>query len=222
MVTSLTRADGRTRAPNLKTIPPGDSSWGISSEDTEFLEESGLHDLQTELPGEDKTINYEIKMLEPYVAGWQQGDENPPKVAHLKVEFRLRGDYGDAEASDFEWFADQVKSEFEDEYEALREAIRANLAKSGYAVRTPWDKERQSLEDLGGALNPRNFQLFAPKSDLSQIEYWLKAPTGEVQIEVSKKLTPDVFNYYPFSAGESSRGELTRMGTPRRTLPTVS
>ena len=202
-----TRADGRTRAPNLKTIPPGDPSWGMSSEDTEFLEESGLHDLQTELPGEDKTINYEIKMMgPPFPVPYTHGDPEPEPIAHLKVEFRLRGDYGDGEASAFEWFADQVKSEFEDEYEALREAIRARLAKSGYATRTPWDKERQSLEDLGGELNPRNFQLFAPKSDLSQIEYWLKAPTGEVQIEASQKLTPDVFNYYPFSAGETGRG----------------
>ena len=201
-----TLADGRTRADNLKTVPPGDVSWGMSDEDQEFLDASGLHDLQAELPGEDKTIEYKIKMLEPYVPGWEHGDPNPPKIAHLKVEFHLRGDYGDAEASDFEWFADQVKSEFEDEYEALREAIRARLAKSGYATRTPWDKERQSLEDLGGELNPRNFQLFAPKSDLSQIEYWLKAPTGEVQIEASQKLTPDVFNYYPFSAGETGRG----------------
>lgn len=212
------RADGRTRAPNLKTIPPGDPSWGISSEDTEFLEESGLHDLQTELPGEDKTINYEIKMMgPPFPVPYTHGDPEPEPIAHLKVEFRLRGDYGDGEASDFAWFADQVKSEFEDEYEALREAIRARLAKSGYAIRTPWDKERQSLEDLGRELNPRNFELFAPKSDPSQIEYWLKGPTGEVQIEVSQKLTPNVFNYYPFSAGESVRGEIgpTRTATSK-------
>ena len=207
-----TLADGRTRADNLKTIPPGDVSWGMSDEDQEFLDASGLHDLQAELPGEDKTIEYKVKMLEPYVPGWEHGDPNPPKIAHLKVEFHLRGDYGDAEASDFEWFADQVKSEFEDEHEALREAVRANLAKSGYATRTPWDRERQSLEDLGRELNPRNFELFAPKADPSQIEYWLKGPSGEVQIEASQKLTPNVVNYYPFSAGESTRGALTRMG----------
>ena len=190
-----------------KSIPKGDPTWGWGDATQDFLELSGLEELKDDLPGDERTIGYDVDVMEPFVPGWELGDPNPEKIAFLNVEITCRIEPNVTDINDVEWFFDEIIDEFEDKYKALVEKVRRNLAEAGYAARTPWDHQKTSLEDVVmlKSSDAKNFDLFEP--DKAHLEYWFTDPdvprrpgstVGIYEIKLPTKLSRDVFIYWPF------------------------
>jgi len=190
-----------------KSIPKGDPTWGYGDATQDFLELSGLEELKDDLPGDERTIGYDVDVMEPFVPGWEHGDPNPEKIAFLNVEITCRIEPNVTSINDVEWFFDEIIDEFEDKYRALVEKVRRNLAEAGYAARTPWDHQKTSLEDVVmlKSSDTKNFDLFEP--DKAHLEYWFTDPdvprrpgstVGIYEIKLPTKLSRDVFIYWPF------------------------
>ena len=138
--------------PNFLPIPQD----GYNNDAIKFIEDALIGDVADELPGEEGENRYEVLMMKGLASSDRSiGDPNPPQTAHLIVNIirtetiRVYSE-GDEEpdVSDVEYFFEQTKSNFDDEYEHIVEKVRSALASEGYAERNAWDKERESVGDI--------------------------------------------------------------------------
>ena len=220
----ISRDEPITDDERYKSIPKGDPTWGYGDDTQEFLEISGLEEFKDDLPGDERTIGYDLDVLEPFVPGWEMGDREPDKIAFLAVEIVCKIEDAITDIHDVEWFFDQIVDDFEDKYRAVVEKVRSNLAEAGYAARTAWDQQKTSLEDvvLSKPSDTKNFDLFEP--DRAHLEFWFTDPdvpprpgsvTGIYEIKVPTKLSPSAFIYWPYLAATGQRQMGTIQAGPR-------
>jgi len=152
-----------------------------STESTNFQEIIGLDDIMGDLPDEGHNeIEYEVTMLEGL---------DTIASAHLKVTLNLsqQGPSPD----DFDYFAGEVRSNFEDEYNEIVEKVRALLAENQYSERNAWDKQRTHMKDMGEPLE--NFMMHSSDTD---IQFWFrKGRETDVEISSDIQIPADVLIY---------------------------
>ncbi len=126
------------------------------SEVNDFESEVGLDDILSDLPGEDKEVNsIEVKMMEGVDPTWREGDpiKAMQQTAHLIIDLRL-GETADEDSalSDFNYFASEVRDEFEEKYDQRVREVQMELADGGYMSKNAYLKNREDLLALEGEL----------------------------------------------------------------------
>ena len=131
---------------------PEDSNGSLA---VQFEEEIGLDDIAYEMPGEDYHISFEVAMRTGVTPGWEIGDPEVPKTAHLLVSIRTT-DIVDAYNPDQIYdevvdLSSTLKKEFEDKWLEYTEKVRSEMVDAKYVVRNAYDKTLASL--LGKKFN---------------------------------------------------------------------
>jgi len=170
------------------------SSWGERTRN--FLNESGIDDILSELPGEDNEVEYDVAMLVGPAPANTDLDFEPAATAHLRVRMMLRGETSQ-DPDDFSYFAGEVRFQFEDKYKEIVAGIRTKLAAEGYAIKTPWDHERETLKNLEDELE--NWSTYQDDEG-SEHEFWFFPIATEEgarahSIEANVEFPPDIFYY---------------------------
>jgi len=159
-------ANDTTQDDRYETIP--ENTWGSSARD--FTSEIGLDEIGYDLPGETE-VEWEVKMLTGAQPDDEEIDPDYPATAHLIVSFRCY-EYESVEDEDdasriAENFASGVQSGFEDEYDEIKEELRAKLAQEGYSVKTAYDRDRGEMSEY----ELDHWNIYTDKSGL---EFWFR------------------------------------------------
>ena len=94
-------------------------------------------------------------MMEGIDPTWREGDpiKQMPQTAHLIVDFRLGEAVSeDGAVSDFNYFASEVREEFEEKYDQRVREVQMELADGGYMSKNAYLKNREDLLALEGEL----------------------------------------------------------------------
>jgi hypothetical protein len=125
------------------------------TEQNAFEGDVGIDEVAGSLPGEEAQIEISMKMLQGAIPDDWDNDEEYPETAHLIVEIRRQETIEDTErqggssaASDYEYFASEVVSEFEEKYGEHVKTIQRKLAVEGYITKNAYVKDMSKLEKI--------------------------------------------------------------------------
>ena len=125
------------------------------TEQNAFEEAVGIDEVVRSLPGEEGEIQISMTMLQGVIPDDWDSDEEYPETAHLIVEIRRqetiedgghRG--GSSAASDYEYFASEVHSEFEEKYDEHVKSIQRKLAVEDYIAKNAYVKDMEKFQKI--------------------------------------------------------------------------
>jgi hypothetical protein len=125
------------------------------SEQNDFETDVGIGDVAGSLPGEEGDIEISMQTIQGVIPDDWDSDEEYPDTVHLIVEIRRQETIEDTErqggssaASDYEYFASEVVSEFEEKYGEHVKTIQRRLAVEGYIAKNAYVKDMEKLEKI--------------------------------------------------------------------------
>jgi len=143
---------GSDIADDLHDGIPADSSGPYA---TDFEEEIGLDDIAYKMPGDDYHISFEVEMRRAVKPGWELGDPEPPKTAHLLVNIRttdiISAYNPDQIYDEVVDLSSALKKEFENNWLEYTEKVRSEMVDAQYVVKNAYDRTLASL--LGKKFN---------------------------------------------------------------------
>ena len=130
------------------------------SEQSSFESDVGIDEVAASLPGEEADINISMAMIQGVIPDdWEPPADFPnaeyPETAHLIVQIRRSETFEDTErqqgssaASDYEYFASEVVSEFEEKYHEHVKTIQRKLAVEDYIAKNAYVKDMEKFEKI--------------------------------------------------------------------------
>ena len=152
----------------LESIPA--NTWG--SEARDFSSEVEIDNIEWDLPGEGE-VEWDVRMLTGFDPNWEAGEPEPAQTAHLEITIRMSHQEAasdpDEAKYEFEQFADQIKSEFADNYDEIREKIRRKLVEGEFTAKTAYDRTRTELTET----DLKHWHVYNDDSS-SGVEFWFR------------------------------------------------
>ena len=141
-------------------------------------------------------------------------DPNHPITAHLEVEIRMSHQEPASDPDEAKWefeqFAGQIKSEFEDNYAEIAERVRRNLVKGEFMAKTAYDRAEDDLV----ATDLRHWHVY--DSNGSNVEFWFRVSPNHASAinNLGGELTsiPREFQMWAFDS-EGTDGEIDGLYT---------
>jgi len=120
------------------------------SKQNEFVQEVGIDDIMSQLPGENyHSADIEVKMMQGAVPDDWDGAEEYPETAHLIVDFRMGETVGgEGAGSDYSYFCNEVRDEFEEKYAERVKSVTAHLQIEEYMRKNAYVKDMEKLEKI--------------------------------------------------------------------------
>ena len=130
------------------------------SEQSSFESDVGIDEVAGSLPGEEADTNISMAMIQGVIPDdWEPPADFPnaeyPETAHLIVEIRRSETFedtyregGSSAAGDYEYFASEVVSEFEEKYHEHVKTIQRKLAVEDYIAKNAYVKDMSKLEKI--------------------------------------------------------------------------
>jgi hypothetical protein len=193
---------------NFHPIPA--NTYGREARD--FSSEIEIDNIEWDLPGEGEA-EWSVTML----TGVQPDDEftpDAPKTAHLEVEIRMTHSEPAADPDEAKWefeqFAGQIESEFENNYAEIAEKVRRNLVKGEFMAKTAYDRAEDDLV----ATDLRHWHVY--DSNDSNVEFWFRVSPNHASAinNLGGELTsiPQDFQMWAFDS-EGTDGEIDGLYT---------
>jgi hypothetical protein len=148
------------------------------SEVNQFESEVGIDNILSMLPGEDKDIEeIKVEMKEGVDPSWREGEpiEDTPATAHLIIRLRTRETVGeDSPVNDFNYFASEIRDEFEEKYSEHVRDLQAGLADNGYMTKNVYLQNREGFLEL-----EQELKYWSVYSDNSETKFTFQYDDGE-------------------------------------------
>jgi len=184
---------------------PG-NTWGGEARD--FINETEIENIEWDLPGEGET-EWNVRMLQGAQPEGEDLNPDHPKTAHLEVEIRMTHQEPASDPDEAKWefeqFASQIQSEFEDDYGEIAERVRRNLVKGEFIAKTAYDRAEDDLV----ATDLRHWHVY--DSNDSNVEFWFRVSPNHASAvnNLGGELTsiPNEFKMWAFDS-EGTDGEI--------------
>ena len=198
---------------------PVDSYTGDSRDFRSELDVESVLDL----PGDDFEVDYEVKMLTGAQPEGTELDPDYPQTAHLEITarpyetFRIWSTGMDnIDVDEMEYFGNQIRNGFEEDYAAHQEVLRARLSEEGYALKNDWDRQKDDF----GQMEKEGLENFYVDTMDTAVQFWFRdGPGGQIDNDWDGKISIDVPLYLDFdlvSATNVPRWVTDAFGTPKR------
>jgi hypothetical protein len=152
----------------LESIPA--NTWG--SEARDFSSEVEIDNIEWDLPGEGET-EWDVTMLTGADPNWEVGEPEPPQTAHLEITIRMTHQEAASDPDEAKWefeqFADQIKTEFADNYDEIKENIRRKLVEGEFMGKSAFDRTRDSL--VISATDLKHWHVY---EEGGTVEFWFR------------------------------------------------
>ncbi len=126
---------------------PG-NTWGREARD--FSSEIEIDNIEWDLPGEGET-EWDVRMLTGAQPEGEDINPDAPQTAHLEIEIRMTHSEPASDPDEAKWefeqFAEQVKENFADEYDEIKEKVRRNLVEGEFMGKSAFDRTRNDLSE---------------------------------------------------------------------------
>jgi hypothetical protein len=151
---------------NFQPIPA--NTYGREARD--FASEIEIDNIEWDLPGEGE-VEWDVRMLTGAQPEGEEINPDAPQTAHLEITVRMThqepANDPDEAKWEFEQFAEQIKENFADIYDEIREKIRRKLVEGEFIAKTAYDRTRTELTET----DLKHWHVYDDDNS-SAVEFW--------------------------------------------------
>ena len=183
---------------NFHPIPG--NTWGREARD--FVSEVEIENIEWDLPGEGE-VDWDVRMLTGAQPEGEDINPDAPQTAHLEIEIRMTHSEGASDPDEAKWefeqFAEQVKENFADAYDEIKENVRRKLVEGEFMGKSAFDRTRNELSET----DLRHWHVY---EEGGTVEFWFRISQHHASAinNLGGKLgtIPNEFKMWAFDEGQ--------------------